>query len=89
MADQIAFKVVYVRAKDGGNPRPFPIVAKDLSASNDSDNLAVSGSRMKSCAMLFRRLRMYWRGLPKLIADSWASMSKPVVAEIAPTGGIV
>ena len=44
---------------------------------------------MKSCAMLFRRLRMYWRGLPKLIADSWASMSKPVVAEIAPTGGIV
>jgi hypothetical protein len=40
VADQIAFKVVYVRAKDGGNPRPFPIVAKDLSASNDSDNLA-------------------------------------------------
>ena len=38
---KIAVKIIQTGAKDGGNPRPFCIVAKaiNLSASNDRDNL--------------------------------------------------
>ena len=41
IANQIAVKIIQTGAKDGGNLRPFYIVAKaiNLSASNDRDNL--------------------------------------------------
>jgi hypothetical protein len=40
VANQIALKIVQVRAKRGGNHFPFSIVTKNFSVSNDGDNLA-------------------------------------------------
>src|ERR1700677_5084905 len=37
VADQTAFKIIQVVIKDDGNPRPFSIVAKNLSTSHDRD----------------------------------------------------
>jgi hypothetical protein len=37
VADQNAIKIIQVVIKDNGNPRPFSIVAKNLSTSHDRD----------------------------------------------------
>jgi hypothetical protein len=37
LADQNAIKIIQVVIKDNGNPRPFSIVAKNLSTSHDRD----------------------------------------------------
>jgi hypothetical protein len=37
VADQTAIKIIQVVIKDDGNPRPFSIVAKNLSTSHDRD----------------------------------------------------
>jgi hypothetical protein len=40
VADQNAIKIIQVVIKDDGNPRPFSIVAKNLSTSHDRDIFA-------------------------------------------------
>ena len=40
VADQTAIKIIQVVIKDDGNPRPFSVVAKNLSSSHDRDIFA-------------------------------------------------
>jgi hypothetical protein len=79
--DEVAHQIVQISIKDRGNPRPFFVVAKNLTVANDGDNLAgvriddIAKEHVSSRRLPMRRLQLRTRRVVPVAVSSSADQS--------------